>query len=163
MVLEKYDRVCLADEGSLADHGLDEAGSDPNSGGKKEVETSGPDSEGNERLFTEQQVNKIVQTRLERERAKVDKEVEGRLKTLGLESAEDAESLTHLQNEIEELKNENSLKIKSFEGIIEERERRFDEELRAHEAEKRTWRTKYETLKKKAELTEIALKSGRRA
>lgn len=161
MVFENDDRVFLADDRALSDHNPDNAGTtDPNSGGKKEDETSGPNPEGNEKLFTEAQVNKIVQGRLERERAKVDKEVEGRLKTLGLENPQDAESFTSLQKELEELKSENSLKVKSYESIIRERERKFDEELRAHEAEKKNWRSKYETLSKRAELTETALKAG---
>jgi len=160
MVFEIDDRVCLADDSSLADQSRDEAGLDPNSGGKKEDETSGVNPEGNEKLFTEAQVNKIVQARLERERTKVDKEVEGRLKTLGLENPQDAESFTSLQKELEELKSENSLKVKSYESMIQERGRKFDEELRSHEAEKKNWRSKYETLRKRAELTETALKAG---
>lgn len=160
MVFEKDDRVCLADDRALADESRDEAGTDPNSGGKKEDETSGLEPEGSEKLFTEAQVNKIVQTRLERERAKVDKEVEGRLKTLGLENLQDAQSFTNLQKELDSLKSENSLKISSYESIIQERERKFDEELRAHEAEKKSWRSKYEALRRRAELTETALKAG---
>jgi hypothetical protein len=160
MVFEKFERVCLADDRSLADESQDGAGTDPNSGGKKEDETSGVEPEGSEKLFTETQVNKIVQARLERERSKVDKEVEGRLKTLGLENLQDAQSFSSLQKELEELKSENSLKISSYESIIQERERKFDEELRAHEADKKNWRLKYETLRKRAELTETALKAG---
>lgn len=161
MFFKIYDRVYWADDRALTDHGPDDAGTtDPNSGGKKEDDTSGPGPEGKERLFTEAQVNKIVQARLERERSKVDKEVEGRLKTLGLESPEDAESLGELKKELDELKNENSLKVNHYESLLREREHKFDDELRAHEAEKKTWRTKYEDLRKKAELTEIALKAG---
>ena len=90
----------------------------------------------------------------------MDKEVEGRLKTLGLENIEDAESIAGWLRERDELKKENALKIQSYESLIEERSRKFDDELRAHETEKKKWRTKYETLRKRAELTQTALKAG---
>lgn len=162
MLICEFDRLRRAES--------DAAGTDPNSGGKKEDIESGdnparegdaeasPDSD--EKLFNESQVNNIVRMRLERERAKLDKEVESRLKGLGFEDPEDAEASANWRTEKEEFLEQAAREKERLERELAERESRFDEEIDRHESEKRSWRGKYESLLVKAELTEAALKAG---
>lgn len=138
----------------------DAAGSDPNSGGKKEGLDSEENQDGNEKLFTESQVNKIVQLRLEKDRLRVEKEVENRLRELGIESAEDAAASKEWRREREELLERTAREKELLRHEIAEREIMFGEQERQHEAEKREWRVKHETLLKRAELTQAALKAG---
>lgn len=162
MLICEFDRVLRAES--------DASGSDPNSGGIKEESESGENParqgdavaspDGNEKLFTESQVNKIVQVRLERERAKIEKEVESRLKELGIESAEDAIASKDWRREKEEFLEKAARENDRLQHEFAERESRFSEQSRQREAEKREWRMKYESLLKRAELTQAALKAG---
>lgn len=150
--------ICETDRVRRAES--DAAGSDPNSGGKKEEIDSEENQDGNEKLFTESQVNKIVQLRLEKDRLRVDKEVENRLKELGIESTEDAEASREWRQEREELLERTSREQELLRNEMSENESRLGEQARAHEDEKRQWRQKYESLLKRAELTQAALKAG---
>lgn len=150
--------ICETDRMRCAES--DAAGSDPNSGGKKEGIDSEENQDGNEKLFTESQVNKIVQLRLEKDRVRVDKEVENRLRELGIESAEDAAASKNWRREREEFLERAAREKELLQHEIAERESGFGELARQHEAEKREWRVKYETLLKRAELTQAALKAG---
>lgn len=152
MLICKFDRVCRAQS--------DTAGTDPNSGGKQEDIESGDRPDGSEKLFTESQVNKIVQARLERERAKIDREVEQRLSELGFDDLKEAEASLSWRQEKKEFLEKASREKEQLNNELTERESRFDEQLRRHEAEKRSWREKYESLLKKAELTQAAIKAG---
>jgi hypothetical protein len=138
----------------------DAAGSDPNSGGRKEGIDSEVNQDGSEKLFTESQVNKIVQQRLEKDRLRVEKEVENRLKELGIESPEDAAASREWRREKEELVARTAREKELLQNELTERESRFGEQSRLHEDEKREWRQKYESLLKRAELTQAALKAG---
>ena len=115
----------------------DAAGSDPNSGGKKEEIDSEENQDGNEKLFTETQVNKIVQLRLEKDRIRVDKEVENRLRELGIESVEDAAASRDWRRERDELLERTARDKELLRHEITERETMFGEHERQHEAEKR--------------------------
>jgi phytoene dehydrogenase-like protein len=152
MLICEIDRVRRAES--------DAAGSDPNSGGKKEETDSEENQDGSEKLFTESQVNKIVQQRLEKDRLRVDKEVENKLKELGIESPEDAAASREWRREKEELIARTARERELLQSEIAERESRFGEQARKHEDEKREWRQKYESLLKRAELTQTALKAG---
>jgi hypothetical protein len=138
----------------------DAAGSDPNSGGKKEETDSEENQDGNDKLFTESQVNKIVQLRLEKDRLRVDKEVESRLKELGIESAEDAAASRDWRRERDDLLARTGREMELLRKELAVRESRIGEQSRLHEDEKRVWRQKYESLLKRAELTQTALKAG---
>jgi hypothetical protein len=138
----------------------DAAGSDPNSGGKKEDKDSEENQDGGEKLFTESQVNKIVQLRLEKDRLRVDKEVENRLRELGIESAEDAAASREWRRERDDLLARTAREKELLQREIAEIQSRYGEQSRRHEAEKREWRVKYESLLKSAELTQAALKAG---
>ena len=137
----------------------EDPGTDPNSGGKME-DNLPEENSAQEKVFTESQVNKIVQQRLERERSKIDKEVDARIKELGLDNVDDAHELTKWRQERDHLLQQSTEQKESLEKAIADRERRLDEELRHHETQKRDWQSKYESYRKKAELTQIALKSG---
>ena len=150
--------ICETDRVRRAES--DAAGSDPNSGGKKEGTDSEENQDGNEKLFTESQVNKIVQLRLEKDRLRVEKEVENRLRELGIESPEDAAASREWRREKEELIARTARERELLQNEITERESRFGEQARKHEDEKREWRQKYESLLKRAELTQTALKAG---
>lgn len=132
----------------------------PNSGGIKEENPSGDSAEGDEKVFTESQVNKIVRTRLEKERARIYKEVEGRLKDAGVGGLDEVHLLAQRLREKEEILEASARERDNVVRDAGERERRFEHELRRHEDEKREWRGKYETLLKRAELTQAALKAG---
>ncbi len=142
--------ICETDRLRCAES--DAAGSDPNSGGKKEEIDSEENQDGNEQLFTESQVNKIVQLRLEKDRLRVEKEVESRLRELGIESAEDAAASKEWRHERDELLERTAREKELLQHEIAERESGFGERERQHEAEKREWRAKHETLLKRAEL-----------
>jgi hypothetical protein len=150
--------ICETDRMRCAES--DAAGSDPNSGGKKEEIDSEENQDGSEKLFTESQVNKIVQLRLEKDRLRVDKEVENRLRELGIESAEDAAASKEWRRERDELLERTAREQELLRNELTERESRFGEQARMHEDEKREWRQKYELLLKRAELTQTALKAG---
>ncbi|GJM14941.1 MAG: hypothetical protein DHS20C13_02680 [Thermodesulfobacteriota bacterium] len=148
MHFEILDRVCWAADDNSSQAST-ETGDDPNSGGRQE-----------EKMFTESQVNKIVQTRLERERSKIDKEVESRIKELGLDNIDEAQALGNWRDERDLLLRQNSEQKESLEKAISDRDHRLNEELRFHESQKRQWQSKYESYRKKAELTQLALKAG---
>lgn len=150
--------ICETDRVRRAES--DAAGSDPNSGGKKEGTDSEENPDGNEKLFTESQVNKIVQQRLEKDRLRVDKEVENKLKELGIESAEAAAASREWRREKEELIARTARERELLQNEIAERESRFGEQARIQENERKEWRQKYESLLKRAELTQTALKAG---
>gem|GEM_PF-3077681 len=150
--------ICETDRMRRAES--DATGSDPNSGGKMEEIDSEESQDGNEKLFTESQVNKIVQLRLEKDRLRVEKEVESRLMELGIESAEDAAASKEWRREKEELLERAAREKEQMRHEIAERESRYGEQSRQHEAEKREWRLKYESQLKRAELTQAALKAG---
>ena len=152
MLICEFDRVCRSES--------DTAGTDPNSGGKQEEMESGENPDGSDKLFNESQVNKIVQARLERERAKIDREVEQRLRELGFDDPEDAEASQSWRQEKQEFLENASREKEQLQNELAERESRFEEHLRQHEAEKRSWRGKYESLLIRAELTQAALKAG---
>ena len=137
-----------------------EPGTDPNSGGKEEAQIPDFETDDQEKMFTETQVNKIVQTRLERERSKIDKEVETRIRKLGLDNEDEAQALGKWRDERDELLRQNSEQKESLEKELANRERRLDEELRHHETQKHEWQSRYESYRKKAELTQLALKAG---
>lgn len=158
MKFEILDRVRRASDDSSSQASA-ETGNDPDSGGKEEEALSDASSE-QETLFTKDQVNKIVQTRLERERSKIEREVDARIKELGLDNVDEAQSMGSWRDERDQLIRQSSEQKESLEKMISERDQRLDEELRMHESQKRQWQSKYETYRKKAELTQLALKSG---
>lgn len=158
MHFEILDRVCWAvDESSSSAPA--ETGDDPNSGGKEEATLSEENSD-QEKVFTESQVNKIVQTRLERERSKIEREVDARIKELGLDNQNEAQEMGRWRDERDQLLKQSSEQKESLEKAITDRDHRLNEELRHHETQKRQWQSKYESYRKKAELTQLALKAG---
>lgn len=158
MKFELLDRVCWSASDDMGATN-DDAGTDPNSGGKMEAEVSDSISD-REKMFTESQVNKIVQTRLERERSKIDREVEARIKQLGLDSENEAQALGKWREERDQLLRQSTEQKESLEKAIAEREKRITDELRHHETQKHNLQRKYESYRKKAELTQLALKAG---
>lgn len=80
----------------------------------------------------------------------MDKEVENRLKELGIESPDDAEASREWRREGEELLENTSREQKLLRNEMAERESRLGERTRAHEAEKREWWLKYCLLIKRA-------------
>lgn len=160
MHFEILDRVCWATERDNPAGVSNTTGDDPNSGGKEEDSVPENNLTGQEKMFTESQVNKIVQTRLERERSKIDKELEARIKKLGLDNEDEAQALGKWREERLELLRQSESQKEALEKVIADRDRRFDEELRLHESQKRQWQGKYESYRKKAELTQLALKAG---
>ncbi|HKQ32503.1 MAG TPA: hypothetical protein VJV40_04805, partial [Thermodesulfobacteriota bacterium] len=64
------------------------------------------------------------------------------------------------RREKEELAARTARERELLQSEIAERESRFGEQSRKHEDEKREWRQKYESLLKRAELTQTALKAG---
>lgn len=158
MHFEILDRVCwAADETSAIST---QTGDNPNSGGKEEATNPESQPDNQEKMFTELQVNKIVQSRLERERSKIDKEVESRIKDLGLDNIDEAQALSSWREERDNLLRQNSEQKESLERAISERDHKLNEELRLHESQKRQWQSKYESYRKKAELTQLALTAG---
>lgn len=154
-----FDRVCWAAD-DVSSQALTETGDDPNSGGKEEAAIPENQLDNQEKMFTETQVNKIVQTRLERERSKIEREVDARIKELGLDSVNEAQEMGKWREERDQLLRQSAEHKESLEKMISERDQRLDEELRHHETQKRQWQGKYESYRKKAELTQLALKAG---
>jgi len=127
-------------------------------GGVKEDSAAGDSAE--ERVFTEADLNAEIEARVESERGRVVAEVEGRLREAGVDGIDGVSELVKRLKEKEEAAE--TLTGERARAVEEagERERRFEHELRRHEDETREWRLKYESLLKRSELTQAALKAG---
>jgi len=127
------------------------------SGGVKE---EGPAGDSAEKVFTEADMNAELEARLESERGRVVADIEGRLRDAGVDGIDGVGELVKRLREKDEAAE--TLAGERARAIEEagERERRFEHELRRHEGETREWRGKYESLLRRSELTQAALKAG---
>ena len=112
--------------------------------------------EGEEKVFTEAELNAELEARLESERGKL----EDGLRSAGVEGIDGVRELVKRLRDKEEAVEALAVEGARADEEAGERERRFEHELRRHEDETREWRGKYEALLRRSELTQAALKAA---
>lgn len=127
------------------------------SGEVKEGDAAGDSAE---KVFTEAELNAELEARLESERGRIAAEFEDGLRSVGVEGIDGVRELVERLKEKEEVAEALAVEGARADEEAVERERRFEHELRRHEDETREWRGKYESLLRRSELTQAALKAG---
>lgn len=112
------------------------------------------------KVFTEAELSAELEARVEVERGRIVADIEGRLREAGVDGIDGVSDLVKRLREKEEMAETLAGERMCAAEESAERERRFEHELRRHEDETREWRVKYESLLKRSELTQAALKAG---